>query len=88
MDVLNQLTSIVGRPVMPPYWSLGLMQSKCALPHLPPLPLQTALPTIQDLVVPFMLFKSFVEFCPLSVTHYLCKTVPRRIFHVFFAKAI
>lgn len=28
MDVLNQLTSIVGRPVMPPYWSLGLMQSK------------------------------------------------------------
>ncbi|CAK0786903.1 hypothetical protein CVIRNUC_010117 [Coccomyxa viridis] len=28
MDVLNQMTSIVGRPVMPPYWSLGLMQSK------------------------------------------------------------
>ena len=32
MDVLNQMTSIVGRPLMPPYWSLGLMQSKCA-PH-------------------------------------------------------
>ena len=28
MDVLNQMTSIVGRPMMPPYWSLGLMQSK------------------------------------------------------------
>ena len=29
LEVLRQLTSIVGRPVMPPYWSLGLMQSKC-----------------------------------------------------------
>lgn len=28
MDVLNQLTTITGRPHMPPYWSLGLMQSK------------------------------------------------------------
>ena len=28
MDLLNQMTSIVGRPMMPPYWSLGLMQSK------------------------------------------------------------
>ena len=30
--VLDQLTSIIGRPVMPPYWSLGLMNSKCVLP--------------------------------------------------------
>ena len=29
--VLEQLTTIIGRPVMPPYWSLGLMNSKCAL---------------------------------------------------------
>jgi alpha-glucosidase (family GH31 glycosyl hydrolase) len=29
--VLEQLTSIVGRPFMPPYWSMGLMNSKCAL---------------------------------------------------------
>ncbi len=28
--VLEQLTSIVGRPFMPPYWSMGLMNSKCA----------------------------------------------------------
>ncbi len=28
--VLEQLTSLIGRPVMPPYWSLGLMNSKCA----------------------------------------------------------
>lgn len=28
MAVLNQLTSIIGRPFMPPYWTLGLMQSK------------------------------------------------------------
>ncbi len=28
MDVMNQLTSIIGRPHMPPYWSLGLMHSK------------------------------------------------------------
>ena len=27
--VLEQLTSLIGRPVMPPYWSLGLMNSKC-----------------------------------------------------------
>lgn len=26
--VLDQLTALIGRPVMPPYWSLGLMQSK------------------------------------------------------------
>ncbi len=26
--VLEQLTSIVGRPMMAPYWSLGLMNSK------------------------------------------------------------
>ena len=26
--VLEQLTYIVGRPFMPPYWSLGLMNSK------------------------------------------------------------
>ena len=77
MDVLDQLTSIVGRPVMPPYWSLGLMQSKCALPDLPPLPLQTALPTTQDLIVPFMLFKGFAEFCPVSVTHYLQDSTAR-----------
>lgn len=28
--VLEQLTSIVGRPMMVPYWSMGLMNSKCA----------------------------------------------------------
>ena len=27
-NVMEQLTSIIGRPVMPPYWSMGLMQSK------------------------------------------------------------
>ena len=26
--VLDQLTTIIGRPAMPPYWSLGLMNSK------------------------------------------------------------
>ena len=26
--VLQQLTTIIGTPVMPPYWSMGLMQSK------------------------------------------------------------
>lgn len=26
--VLDQLTTLIGRPVMPPYWSLGLMNSK------------------------------------------------------------
>ena len=26
--VMEQLTTIIGRPVMPPYWSMGLMQSK------------------------------------------------------------
>ena len=26
--VCDQLTQIIGRPVMPPYWALGLMQSK------------------------------------------------------------
>ena len=28
--VMEQLTAVVGRPYMPPYWSLGLMNSKCA----------------------------------------------------------
>jgi len=28
LNVLDQLTSIIGRPMLPPYWSLGLMQSK------------------------------------------------------------
>ena len=28
LEVLAQLTSVIGRPVMPPYWSLGLQQSK------------------------------------------------------------
>ncbi|KAK9822226.1 hypothetical protein WJX81_001471 [Elliptochloris bilobata] len=27
-DVLDQLTQIIGRPMMPPFWSLGLMNSK------------------------------------------------------------
>ena len=27
--VMDQLTTLIGRPVMPPYWSLGLMNSKC-----------------------------------------------------------
>ena len=35
--VLEQLTSLIGRPVMPPYWSLGLMNSKCARAPLAPL---------------------------------------------------
>ena len=30
--MLGQLTSVVGRPSLPPYWSLGLMNSKCAAP--------------------------------------------------------
>jgi alpha-glucosidase (family GH31 glycosyl hydrolase) len=29
--VLEQLTYIVGRPMMAPYWSMGLMNSKCGL---------------------------------------------------------
>lgn len=29
-QVNDQLTQIIGRPVMPPYWAMGLMQSKCA----------------------------------------------------------
>ena len=28
LKVIDQLTSIIGRPYMPPYWALGLMQSK------------------------------------------------------------
>lgn len=28
LQVLAQLTSVIGRPVMPPYWSMGLQQSK------------------------------------------------------------
>ena len=31
--VLEQLTSVIGRPGLPPYWSLGLMNSKCVTPH-------------------------------------------------------
>ena len=30
LDVTDQLTQIVGRPILPPYWSLGFMQSKYA----------------------------------------------------------
>ena len=29
-DVLDQLTQVIGRPIMPPLWSLGLMNSKRA----------------------------------------------------------
>ena len=32
--VLEQLTSMVGRPMMAPYWSLGLMNSKYVSIHL------------------------------------------------------
>ena len=32
--VLEQLTSVVGRPALPPYWSLGLMNSKCVAPRV------------------------------------------------------
>lgn len=28
MDVMDQVTALIGRPWLPPYWSLGLMQSK------------------------------------------------------------
>ena len=28
-DVTDQLTQIIGRPALPPYWSLGFMNSKC-----------------------------------------------------------
>lgn len=28
LDVMEQLTSVIGRPFMAPYWSLGLMNSK------------------------------------------------------------
>ena len=28
LNVISQLTSIIGRPYMPPYWGLGLFQSK------------------------------------------------------------
>jgi hypothetical protein len=31
-DVMQQMTSIVGRPAMPPYWALGFMNSKCGPP--------------------------------------------------------
>ena len=31
--VLEQLTFVIGRPSLPPYWSLGLMNSKCAAPR-------------------------------------------------------
>ena len=34
LAVLEQLTAVVGRPMMVPYWSLGLMNSKCALDTL------------------------------------------------------
>ena len=30
-DVLAQLAAVVGRPALPPFWSLGFHQSKCAL---------------------------------------------------------
>jgi len=33
--VLEQLTAVVGRPYLPPYWSMGLMNSKCAGPRVP-----------------------------------------------------
>ena len=32
-DVMEQMTAVVGRPYMPPYWSLGLMTSKCVAPE-------------------------------------------------------
>ena len=28
LKVIDQLTSVIGRPYMPPYWAFGLMQSK------------------------------------------------------------
>ena len=28
-DVLAQLAAVVGRPALPPFWSLGFHQSKC-----------------------------------------------------------
>ena len=34
-DVNDQLTQVVGRPVMPPYWSMGFMNSKCDPPPPP-----------------------------------------------------
>ena len=39
-DVLAQLAAVVGRPALPPFWSLGFHQSKCApcLKALMPLP--------------------------------------------------
>jgi len=36
--VLEQLTAVVGRPYLPPYWSMGLMNSKCAGLHIPARP--------------------------------------------------
>eukprot|EP00884_Botryococcus_braunii_P003098 jgi/Botrbrau1/1278/Bobra.0163s0061.1 len=34
LAVMEQLTSIIGRPFMPPYWSLGLMNSKYGIPSV------------------------------------------------------
>ena len=30
LAVMDQLTRLVGRPALPAYWALGLMNSKCA----------------------------------------------------------
>ena len=30
LAVMEQLTRLIGRPALPAYWALGLMNSKCA----------------------------------------------------------